>query len=143
MNRKRRRASWWQVFALVPIMLVLLIGESQLAIPQWAHTIVEIAIVLLTFGEMLLWIRANETALWNESLGEDDWEALKVTVYEPKQKGIYSLPSENPTASTQVEPNVHPKLLARRSRQSVWRVTRRAKQARSGIDNYTDKTRNN
>jgi hypothetical protein len=54
---------WWQLYITLPLLLVLFIFDSRLQISSRGHTIVQIGIVLLIYGCVCLWLRANARAL--------------------------------------------------------------------------------
>lgn len=84
MSNRERKPAWWQMFALVPLMLALLIGASQLNLPQWADEVVEIGIVLASFGGMLFWVHINTGPLEREAMEKDNaYDNLRVTIYDP------------------------------------------------------------
>ncbi|CAG0945448.1 hypothetical protein ANRL1_02354 [Anaerolineae bacterium] len=70
---RKSKPTWWLVFALTPLMIVLLVIESQTPGSIIEHRILEIGIVLLTFGLMGLWVHANQAALINEDLEKEQW----------------------------------------------------------------------
>jgi hypothetical protein len=57
------KPKWWRLYAIVPLTLALLVLESQLALPNLGHKLVEILIVVVTVGLMGLWVLANAAAL--------------------------------------------------------------------------------
>lgn len=84
MTQKHRKPAWWQLIGLLPLMLLLLIGDIALDLPSWAHEALEIAIVLAIFGAMLIWVHINARLLnQNELEKGTSLEDLQITVYEP------------------------------------------------------------
>jgi len=87
MKQKQRKAAWWQMFASVPLMLALLIGETRLDLPQWAQEVVMIGIVIATFGVMLIWLHINAELLYREEFENGkSFDDLRITVYEPSSR---------------------------------------------------------
>ena len=58
-----QKPTWWRLYAIVPFTLTLLAIESQLALPDLGHKLIEILIVVVTVGLMGLWVMANAVAL--------------------------------------------------------------------------------
>ena len=54
---------WWQVHLTFPLLIALFVLDSRLKISSRGHTIVQIGIVLLIYGFVHLWLRANARAL--------------------------------------------------------------------------------
>ncbi len=63
------KPKWWQLYATFPLAMVLLVLEHRLPLSTGGHQAVQIGIVLVTFGLIHLWLRANAAALM-----EADWE---------------------------------------------------------------------
>jgi hypothetical protein len=57
------RPKWWQLYLTFPLLIVLFIADSRLKVSSRGHQVVQIAIVMLVFGLIHLWIRANSSAL--------------------------------------------------------------------------------
>ncbi len=54
---------WWQLYLTFPLLIVLFILEHQLKISARGHQAVQIGIVLLIYGLIHLWLKANSSAL--------------------------------------------------------------------------------
>ena len=54
---------WWQIYLIFPLLIVLFILDHQLKISTRGHQAVQIGIVLIVYGLIHLWLRANATAL--------------------------------------------------------------------------------
>jgi hypothetical protein len=82
---KQRKLAWWQLFALVPIMLGLMVIEQLAPLPGVSPEIVDVGIVLLTFGAMIAWVNINAGLLeWYYIEKDEMQDNFRVTVYEPK-----------------------------------------------------------
>jgi hypothetical protein len=57
------RPKWWQLYLTFPLIIALFMLDSRLKLSSRGHTIVQIGIVLLVYGLVHLWLRANATAL--------------------------------------------------------------------------------
>ncbi len=54
---------WWQLYALFPLLILLLVLEHRLPFSAGEHQAAQIGIILLVYGLVHLWLRANEAAL--------------------------------------------------------------------------------
>jgi hypothetical protein len=77
---RKSKANGWLLFALLPFMLLLLVGDALLPETPVGHGIVEIGIVLLTFGLMALWVHANAYAIQQEEYEGYRWTVTAITV---------------------------------------------------------------
>ena len=57
------RPKWWQIYLTLPLLILLFVVDSRLKISTRGHQAVQIAIVLLVYGLIHLWLKANATAL--------------------------------------------------------------------------------
>lgn len=70
---QKRKPHWWLLYLTVPLVLGLLVIESQMPYPLVIHRIAEFVIVLMGFGSMLVWVRANEGGLIDEEIEKEPW----------------------------------------------------------------------
>jgi hypothetical protein len=63
MSASNLRPKWWQLYLTFPLLIVLFAAENRLKISSRGHQTVKIVIVLLIFGLIHLWIKANSSAL--------------------------------------------------------------------------------
>ena len=73
------RPKWWRLYAAFPLLIVLLVLEHRLPLSPGGHQAAQIGIVLLVFGLIYVWLRANMVALIEEDRRQNWW---KVTVTE-------------------------------------------------------------
>jgi hypothetical protein len=59
------RPKWWQLYLTFPLLVVLFILERRLNISTGGHQVVQIGILLLVYGLVHLWLKANSRALSN------------------------------------------------------------------------------
>ena len=78
MRTKTRRPPWWQLWVLVPVLGILGFLETGTPLTAVDHKLAEVGIVLLVFGLISLWLRANQAAL----VGEAYDEATRWTTYQ-------------------------------------------------------------
>jgi hypothetical protein len=82
---RNRKPAWWLLYALVPIMVALFVIEHYLVLSELGHKLVQLVIVVVVFGAMALWVRANETSLTSYSKRDSTREELRITEYEPPE----------------------------------------------------------
>ncbi len=79
----RRKLNWWLLYLVVPFMIGLLLFEGHLNIPPAVHQVLEIGIVVLSFGLMALWVNVNQGAILTEQLKKEHWRLEANTNSEP------------------------------------------------------------
>lgn len=84
MERKTLKPAWWILFVLLLGMLGLLFLESQDGAPPGLHEILELLIIIAFFISLVIWVRANATALEEEDL-HDYIGTLQIHEYPPTQ----------------------------------------------------------
>lgn len=70
---RRSKPNWWIAFALVPLMIVAFLIDSQFKYVTEVHEIVDGGIVIATFGLMFGWVHANAAALQEEEIAKEHW----------------------------------------------------------------------
>jgi len=63
MSSSNLRPKWWQLYLTLPLLIVLFIVDNRLGITTRGHQVVQIGIVLLVYGLIHLWLKANASAL--------------------------------------------------------------------------------
>ncbi|HMB24592.1 MAG: hypothetical protein ACM33V_11920 [Chloroflexota bacterium] len=63
MSYSNSRPKWWQIYLTLPLLIALFIVDSRLKISPRGHQIVQIGIVLIVYGLIHLWLKANSGAL--------------------------------------------------------------------------------
>jgi len=86
MASKEIRPKWWQLYLTFPLLLALFAIDGRLKISTRGHQIVQIGIILIVFGLIRQWLKANSSALSNMDKRQFSG---KVTVIEIPS---YSLP---------------------------------------------------
>lgn len=54
---------WWRLYLTLPLLIGLFVAETRLNISSRGHQTVQIGIVLLVFGLIYWWVKANASAL--------------------------------------------------------------------------------
>jgi hypothetical protein len=62
---------WWQLYLTFPLLIALFVAENRLKISTRGHQVVQIGIILLIYGLIHLWLRANARALSNMDRMQD------------------------------------------------------------------------
>ena len=57
------RPRWWQLYLTFPLLLALFVLDNRLKISTRGHQVVQIGIILLVYGLIHLWLKANARAL--------------------------------------------------------------------------------
>ncbi len=68
MHTNKQRPSWWLLYLSLPLMIGLILLEIRLPLSDIGHRFAECIIVLIVFGSMWLWLKANAGALIQEDL---------------------------------------------------------------------------
>jgi hypothetical protein len=63
MSSSNLRPKWWQLYLTLPLLIVLFIVDNRLRITTLGHQVVQIGIVVLVYGLIHLWLKANASAL--------------------------------------------------------------------------------
>jgi hypothetical protein len=63
MTSKNIGPRWWQLYLTFPLLLALFVMDNRLKISPRGHQAVQIGIILLIFGLIHLWLKANASAL--------------------------------------------------------------------------------
>jgi hypothetical protein len=79
----QHRPAWWQLYILFPLMIGLILLEQFRPLPETAPELVDVGIVMLSFGAMLGWMRINSGLIESEEMQKDrSLRNLKITVYD-------------------------------------------------------------
>jgi hypothetical protein len=65
---KTREPAWWMLYALVPVMGGLLVLEFRAPLAPGWHKGVQVGIILLVYGLVWVWLRANDIAMLHDSV---------------------------------------------------------------------------
>ncbi len=85
MYTKNARPKWWQVYLTFPLLIALFVLDSRLKLTVHEHEGVQIGIVLLIYGLIHIWIKANSRAL----TGSYNWKSYRgVTVIQIPPDGF-------------------------------------------------------
>jgi len=65
MTPSNLRPKWWLLYFTFPLLIGLFVVDARLKISTRGHQAVQIAIVILVYGLIHLWLKANMSALSN------------------------------------------------------------------------------
>jgi hypothetical protein len=85
MSTSNPRPKWWQLYLTFPLLIILFVADSRLKISSRGHQAVQIAIVLLVFGLIHLWIRANSSAL--SRMDQEEYSGRITVIRIPSYQG--------------------------------------------------------
>jgi len=63
MSSQDLRPKWWQLYLIFPLLIALFVVENRLKISARGHQAVQIGILLIIYGLVHLWLKANSAAL--------------------------------------------------------------------------------
>ena len=66
MTSTNSHPKWWQLYLLFPIIIVLFVLEHRLNISTRGHEVAQIGILVLVYGLIYWWLKANSGALSRE-----------------------------------------------------------------------------
>ena len=73
---------WWKLYLTFPLLIAMFVLDSRLRIPARGHQAVQLGIVLLIYGLIHLWLKANRSALTGE-VQEQPVKIYKVIEFPP------------------------------------------------------------
>lgn len=88
MGKERRRPSWWQLWLLLPGLGILAFLEARASLSPVGHRVVEVAIILVVYGLVYVWLRASQAELLRESRDGLSQTRVETIVYLPSEPGI-------------------------------------------------------
>ena len=62
MSSQTLHPKWWQLYLVLPLLLALFLVDHQLDLSILGHQVVQIGIVLLIYGFIHAWLKANRRA---------------------------------------------------------------------------------
>jgi hypothetical protein len=57
------RPKWWQLYLTFPLLMALFVLDARLKISVHGHQAIQIGILLLVYGLIHVWLKANRSAL--------------------------------------------------------------------------------
>ena len=88
MRKDGRRPSWWQLWLLFPVLGILAFLETGASLSPAGHRVVEVAIILVVYGLVSVWLRANQARVLDESRDALAQTRVETVIYLPSEPGI-------------------------------------------------------
>src|SRR3989304_1011174 len=66
MFNQERGPKWGILYLVLPLAAGLFWLQMQAPLPEAGHRVAEVCVILLTYGLVALWLRANRLAIFNE-----------------------------------------------------------------------------
>jgi len=88
MGKEGRRPSWWQLWLLLPAFGILAFLEARALLSPAGHRVVEVAIILVVYGLVSVWLRANQAGLLRESRDALAQTRVGTVIYLPSEPDI-------------------------------------------------------
>ena len=63
MLSQNTRPRWWQLYLTFPLLIGLFVMDARLRISNRGHQAVQIGIILMIYGLIHVWLKANRSAL--------------------------------------------------------------------------------
>lgn len=63
MTSSNARPKWWQLYLTFPLLIALFVLDHRLKISTRGHQAVQIGIILIVYGLIHVWLKANARAL--------------------------------------------------------------------------------
>ena len=63
MSSSNTRPKWWQLYLTFPLLVVLFMLDNRIKLTQRGHIVMQVGILVLVYGLVHLWLKANSTAL--------------------------------------------------------------------------------
>lgn len=94
MFSQRARPKWWQVYLTLPLLVALFVLDSRLKISTRGHQAVQIGILLLVYGLIHLWLKANAAALsrMDREQNYGRVRVIRIPVSNSESSGLLQLP---------------------------------------------------
>ncbi len=89
MSTNHTRPKWWQLYLTFPLLIALFAVDTRLKLSTRGHQVIQIGAVLLIYGLMRMWLKANARALSAMDQEQFDGRVI-ITRLQP-----YQLPSQN------------------------------------------------
>ena len=89
MSTNSARPKWWQVYLTFPLLIALFMADNRLKLSERGHQAAQIGIILVVYGLVHLWLKANVKAL--SKMDQRQFRGTVTVVRVP----LFQLPSAN------------------------------------------------
>jgi len=98
--RPPRCAQWWQLYLTFPLLIALFAVDTRLKLSTRGHQVMQIGILLLIYGLIHLWLKANARALsrMDHRQHYGTFRVIRIPPYQPPesktdQHPLFQLPA--------------------------------------------------
>jgi hypothetical protein len=99
MSSNHARPKWWQLYLIFPLLIALFTVDTRLKFSTRGHQVFQIGAVLLVYGLVHVWIKANARALSAMDQEQFDGRVIvtrlrphQLTSTDNKQRPMFQLP---------------------------------------------------
>ncbi len=92
MSSSNIRPKWWQVYLTFPLLIALFVVDSRLKISTRGHQAVQIGIILLVYGLIHLWLKANASVLSERDRIPDHGTFTVIHIPNKDKRPMFQLP---------------------------------------------------
>lgn len=68
MKTHRMRPKWFILYLLIALLVGVMFLEARAPLSRTGHMVIEIFLVLLIYGGVISWLKANDSAILDEDL---------------------------------------------------------------------------
>lgn len=101
---QKRGPKWGILYVIVPLVAGLFGLEMKAPLPEAGHRIAQVCVILLTYGLVALWLRANRLAILNEGYRKQKKNGRQSRRWIIHREEL----SEEETGSSSVQPALPP-----------------------------------
>ena len=85
MSSKHNRPKWWRLYMIFPLLLTLFAVDNRLKISTGGHQVVQIGTILLIYGLVHMWLKANSSALskMDRKQYRRTFTVIEIPLYQP------------------------------------------------------------
>jgi hypothetical protein len=88
MSSQDPRPKWWQLYLTFPLLIALFVAENRLRISVRGHQAVQIGILMIIYGLVHLWLKANSAALskMDRLQNRQTFTVIEIPPYQPSER---------------------------------------------------------
>ncbi len=100
---------WWRLYLLFVLFVGAGLGEAQLPLPEIAHRVIEVGLVVGLYFLAVRWLKANEVAMLHESMRQhrDVMGQRRVVESNPIALSAEDGPAQSRNAAIPTDPTPH------------------------------------
>jgi hypothetical protein len=78
MRGSNRCPSWWALYTITALFIIVLLLEVKMPLSETAHYTIEVVIVLLFYSLVWMWLSANEQVLMRDEMQRERKQKLRL-----------------------------------------------------------------